>query len=79
MKRMNPKMTIELTLDDVNHINELIERDKAKPCVEHRLKTLDEIIYECPACEEALGINGASGIIFCRKCGQKVDTDNIGL
>lgn len=79
MKKINPKMVVEMTLEDANYINELIERDKAKPCVENRLKTLDTVIYECPVCETPLGIDKASGIRFCRYCGQKCDTDCIAL
>ena len=79
MKPIKGKMNIELTLEDANYINELIERDKAKPCVENRLEALGTVLYECPVCETSLAISGASGIRFCRYCGQKCDTDNIAL
>lgn len=78
MKKINPKMAVEMTLEDANYINELIERDKAKPVREVYLKTFDENIYECPVCGNALGeLNVKTP--FCRECGQRLDVENIEL
>lgn len=77
MKALNPRMTIEMSLDDVNHINDLIERDQAKPIKEIYLKTFNENIYECPVCGYALGELASTS--FCRGCGQRLDVDNIEL
>lgn len=79
MGRLNGTVDLRLSVDDVNSINELIERDTAKPMVESQLKD-GTIIEHCPACGAVLGpIHVEEKWPFCYRCGQRIDFDNIAL
>lgn len=79
MEKLKAKASVELTLEQVNHINNLIERDKAKPIIEARLETLDEKFYKCPTCGRPTGYVKDNDNPFCKKCGQRLDYENIAL
>ena len=69
-----PKMRV----DEVNKLNELIERNVALPVAErkYQIDPTDKK-YECPVCGR--GIVNIEDDNFCRKCGQRLDTENIAL
>lgn len=75
MKRLNPRMNMELSLKDANYINELIERDQAKPMREYKYASGDGSMALCPCCERV--INRTQ--YFCGWCGQRVDMENYEL
>ena len=72
LKRINETMQVRMTLDEANHINDLIERDRAKPVV---LKGEERDWLHCPICDSMLG----EYYNFCSKCGQRLDQENIAL
>lgn len=78
MKPITATATVELTVEQVNHINELIARDTAQPIVEKVLENFNKTIYLCPTCGRALGRIDHEDP-FCRGCGQRLDTYNIAL
>ena len=79
MKPITAKATVELTVEQVNKINELIARDKPQPIVEKVLENFgNKTIYLCPTCGRALGRIDHEDP-FCRGCGQHLDTYNIAL
>lgn len=74
MKPIKGKMSIELSLEDANYINSLIERDKAKPMREYTLSASDTFAV-CPHCDSVINRN----FNFCGTCGQRIDTENYEL
>lgn len=73
MTQIKGSVDVRLSLDDVNKINELIERDTAKAITQQKIgKTT---IERCPYCGKMLF--GKAN--FCGECGQRIDTDNIAL
>lgn len=77
MNKLKGKVALELTLEEVNTVNALIERDIAKAVVEDGYNRPDgswKTIYRCPICREIIIEE-----TFCPKCGQRVDRDNIAL
>ena len=68
---------IDMTIDEAKRVQNLLERDNAKPFI--RVKTkIGENDYQydkCPVCDEPL-VMGAN---FCMVCGQRIDTENIAL
>ena len=72
--KFNPRISMELTLKDANHINALIERDKAKPMKEyddgHGFKS-----PMCPRCGKLINTN----MEYCWWCGQHIDIENYEL
>lgn len=73
MTQIRGSVDVRLSLDDVNKINELIERDTAKAIVQ---KKIGQTILECcPYC----GKMQFSRVNFCSECGQRIDADNIAL
>lgn len=71
MNMIKGSIDIRLTLDEVNHINALLERDTAKAIVEDDKYN----ICYCPACKHVL----LNGDVFCSRCGQRLDIENKSL
>lgn len=71
MNKVKGSMDVRLTLEEVNKINELIERDTAKAVIADEQY---DLCY-CPKCRSV----PLSQDIFCRKCGQKLDQENKAL
>ena len=81
MNKLKGKVTLELTVEAVNHINALLERDDPKPPVDEGYFTDGSWheVYRCPVCNAHVG-NKELGIdAFCIKCGQRIDRENIAL
>ena len=71
LKKINETMQVRMTLEEANHINALLDRDKAKAIVRDDKY---DLTY-CPSCNGVVfGDN-----TFCSKCGQRLDTENIAL
>lgn len=70
---LNPKVSVEFSLSNLNRINELIERDTAMAVIEKVYSTSPDNYYLCPKCEEVL----IREVNFCHRCGQRVDQDLI--
>lgn len=70
---LNPKVSVEFSLSNLNRINELIERDTAMAVLERAYSTSLGNYYLCPKCELML----VSEANFCHRCGQRVDQDLI--
>ena len=71
MNKVKGSMDVRLTLDEVNNINALIERDTAKAVVADEAYNL----CYCPICKSI----PLTGDTFCRKCGQRLDAENKAL
>lgn len=69
MGKLKGKITLELTSDEFNYINELIERDEAKPMKEHKGEGWSTPL--CPRCEKVINTN----MDFCWWCGQRIMND----
>ena len=73
MKRIKGMTEIKISVDDINHLNELIDRDEPKPIV---IKTYSDSTFECcPKCGICVGKNYK----FCSNCGQRLDTETEAL
>lgn len=77
MKKLNPKISIDLSVEEINEINELRERDTAKALVRksYKFKDKDEYYEACPICGSI--VSGTKK--FCTECGQRLDAENIAL
>lgn len=73
MKPIKGKMSIELTIEDVNYINSLIERDTPKPMKEYKGEGWSTPL--CPRCEKVINTN----MEYCWWCGQHIDLENYEL
>lgn len=71
MKTLKGKTTVELTIEEVNEINEMIERNEFKPIVHNDEYNLDY----CPTCN-SLTFDHHD---FCPYCGQRLDHENYAL
>ena len=71
MNKVKGSMDVRLSLEEVNKINELIERDTAKA---EKADEKYDLTY-CPVCN-SVTINSH---VFCPKCGQRLDHDNKAL
>lgn len=78
MDKLKGKIAVELTIEQVNEINALIERNKPR--------ALKKYVYSdpslkptslCPACEHTLILTDS--VSFCPRCGQALDKDNYEL
>ena len=74
MDRLNGTVNVNLSVAKVNYLNELIERDKAKPMVENQITENGRIYLECPVCR---CFNTSYN--FCPNCGQRLDKENVEL
>lgn len=73
MKEIKSRLTVELSIDDVNYINELIRRDTAAPIGKFEL-TDGEVFDTCPNCSRVI-----VGYTFCPECGQRLDKSNYAI
>ena len=71
MNMIKGSLDIRLSLDEVNHVNTLIERDTAKA---EKVDDKYDLTY-CPVCN-SVTINS---YVFCPKCGQRLDHENKAL
>lgn len=71
MNKLKGSMDVRLSLDEVNHINELIERDTAKA---EKADEKYDLTY-CPTCSKVT----ISTYTFCPACGQRLDHENKAL
>ncbi len=71
MNTLRGMTDVKLTIEQVNELNELIER--ATPLAVIADKEEPEKWGFCPKCRCLINRNSDN---FCRKCGQKVDTEN---
>lgn len=71
MKKLKGKTTVELTIDEVNAINELIERNEEKAIVRDEKYDLEY----CPVCNQSVFVHYK----FCPHCGQRLDNKNFAL
>lgn len=71
MNMIKGSLDIRLSLDEVNHVNTLIERDTAKA---EKADDKYDLTY-CPVCN-SVTINS---YVFCPKCGQRLDHENKAL
>ena len=71
MNKVKGSMDVRLSLEEVNRINELIERDTAKAVIADEKY---DLTY-CPVCK-AIPLSTDT---FCRRCGQKLDQENKAL
>lgn len=69
------KVNVTMTVDELAKVKELARRDKARPFVREKFTTKEGHIDRCPVCGEAIG----KKIVFCSKCGQRIDTENIAF
>ena len=78
MDKLKGKITVELTIEQVNEINALIEKNKPR--------ALKKYVYSdtnlkstnlCPVCGRTLILLDDDG--FCPRCGQSLDKDNYEL
>lgn len=74
MEKIKGAITVELFLEEAEHINKLIDRDTAKPVKDGGTDAFGDPRYECPACG-----NFVHDELFCRNCGQRLDTTNVAL
>lgn len=74
MEKIRGAITVELFIEEATYLNKLIDRDTPKP-VRHAGKDFfDEDKYDCPVCG-----NFVHEELFCRHCGQRLDTTNVEL
>ena len=82
MNKLKGTIDVRLSLDEVNEINELIDRNTAKAVKLHRyeVKMSDGTEISptelCPTCGEITGYTKGT---FCAMCGQRLDRENIAL
>lgn len=72
MDKLKGKIMLELSDEKFNYINELIERDEAKPMREYKFLDSERTTPICPKCETILG----KADKFCSCCGQRIDNQN---
>ena len=73
MRRIKGMTEIKVSVEDINHLNALIDRDTPKPII---IKRIGESDYECcPICNRLAVAN----YYFCPNCGQRFDKENIAL
>lgn len=69
------KINVQMTVAEYNRIKALDKRDTAKAFVREKFTTREGYIDRCPVCGEVIG----KKTIFCSKCGQRIDTENIAF
>lgn len=75
MKRIKAITEIKVSVDDINHLNTLIDRDEPKsPVVKRYLADGGEYTV-CPICARLISDN----YHFCSQCGQRIDRENVAI
>ena len=75
------KISVSVTLDEMNNIKTLMDRDKEMAIVRvvssyMKDGEVQEYSYDkCPCCDEIV----VGGYKFCPKCGQRLDMENIAF
>ena len=74
MKRIKGMTEIKVSVEDINHLNGLIDRDEAMPILVKRYNYVsNEFANElCPKCKRLV----VSSYSFCPGCGQRLDWEN---
>ena len=72
MNKLKGMIKIELTSDEFNYINELIDRDTERPMKEYNGS---DRIAACPVCGKPIN----KSLYFCGWCGQRYDNQNYEL
>lgn len=73
MKNLTATVNLNMTVEKLNELNKIIERDRAKPIRQEAHAAF--LMDYCPVCGEGL-IREAN---FCHMCGQRVDRETIAL
>lgn len=70
-------MNVPMTLEKANYYNALEKRDEAMPLEVNvfEYEGKEHKTYKCPMCGEYI----YNGELFCKTCGQRLDTENIAL
>ena len=71
MNKVKGTMDVRLSLEEVNTINELIERDTARA---EKVDGKYDLAY-CPICSSVT----VNSYTFCPRCGQRLDHENRAL
>ena len=71
-KRLNPTVSVNFTVDEINEIRMLQERDEPKPLTSRKILDDGETWYYCTACGELI-VNSKWN--FCPNCGQRLDAE----
>lgn len=77
MKPIRGEVEVTLSTDEIVAINELIQRDKPKPLVEHEFND-GTTSTKCPCCGRFISTVGGDWN-YCPDCGQHIDTENIAF
>lgn len=72
MDKLKGKITLELTSDEFDYINKLIDRDTERPMAQY---DGSDKMAACPACEKPIN----KSLCFCGWCGQRYDNQNFEL
>lgn len=75
MNKLKGTIDVRLTLEEINLLNDLIQRSNARPVKHHEGETSNGEKYNyntCPACDATVLVDDK----FCRECGQAIDTEN---
>ena len=75
MKRIKAITEIKVSVDDINHLNALIDRDEPKPPVVKRYSADGGEYTVCPVCARLVSDN----YHFCSQCGQRIDRENVAI
>ena len=76
MKKISGVIDVRLSTEEVAELNELIERNTAKPLVLHEYSVPNiSPSHLCPNCGSVL----LTAYKFCSDCGQRLDSENIAL
>ena len=75
MNLIRTMVDIKLSIEEINHINELIVRDEALPVIPDKKEP--EKWCRCPKCKELMA--RTIDRKFCTHCGQRLDVENDAL
>lgn len=73
MNIIRSMVDLKMSIEEINHINELITRDEALPVIPDK-DDPNKWCY-CPKCKALTKI----GDNFCKHCGQRMDAENFAL
>lgn len=76
-KKISGTATVTLSFENIALLNELVEKNEPLPVTEHKFEYEGEqyTTLGCPRCKKIV----SKGDGYCRRCGQRVDTENIAL